>query len=195
MEFADAVRHRRMVRRYTGDPVNFAAVERILDLARRGPSAGFSQGVRFVVVTDPPTRRAIARLCREPEYAGRGVVPWLSAAPVHVVVGVRPGDYAERYAEPDKAASRGPAGWDVPFWWVDAGAALMLLLLGVVDEGLGAGFIDVADPDGIRTLLGIPADVTLVGLVTVGHPASEQPVGSAARGRRPRGQVVHRERW
>ena len=60
MEFYEAVRRRRMVRQYLDLPVEAAAVDRILDAARRGPSAGFAQGVEFVVVTEAAGRAAVA---------------------------------------------------------------------------------------------------------------------------------------
>jgi nitroreductase len=196
MEFAEAVARRRMVRRYRPDPVDPAAVERIIDAARQGPSAGFSQAVAFVVVTDPVVRGRIADLCGEPDHVARGRLPWLSVAPVQVLPCVRPATYRERYAEGDKAGSRGPDGWDVPFWWVDAGAALMLLLLATVDAGLGAGLLDIADRDGVRDLLDIPTDVEPVGLVTIGHPADTQPPSSPARRpRRPLASQLHHGRW
>lgn len=194
MQFADVVRARRMVRAYRDEPVDPVVLERILDLARRGPSAGFSQGQSFVVVTDAADRARLAEICDEPAYRARGFDPWVSTAPVHVVPCVRRGAYVERYAEPDKAGAAGPEGWAVPFWWVDGGAALMLLLLAAVDEGLAAGFLAV-DPDPVRALLGIPADVDPLGLVTIGHPAPDRPSGSLARGRRPLDEVVHHGRW
>lgn len=185
-----------MVRDYRRDPVDPGAVERILDAGRRGPSAGWTQAVSFVVVADPAVRDGVAKLCGEEAYVARGVQPWLSPAPIHVVLCVREADYRRRYGEQDKVGSRGPDGWQVPFWWVDAGAALLLLCLAAVDEGLGAGFLDVADPAALRALLGIPADVSVVGLVTLGYAAERATTGSAAtRARRPLDEVVHRERW
>jgi nitroreductase len=195
VELAEVLARRRMVRRYAATPVDESVLARVLDVARRAPSAGYAQGQHFVVVVEDGTREAIATLCRERQFVDRGHDPWLSVAPVHVVLCTRPQDYRRRYDEPDKAASRGPDGWDVPFWFVDAGAALMLLLLAAADEGLGAGFLDIADPEGIRDLLDIPPDVIPVGLVTLGHPAGEQPAGSSARGRRPAAEVIHRGRW
>ena len=196
MDFAEVVRRRRMVRHYRDEPVDPAAVDRIAHTALRGPSAGFSQGIRLVVVTESERRRAIARLCDEDDYVAAGLAPWLSVAPVHVVLGVRENDYRERYAEPDKASTGGVDEWSAPYWWVDAGAALMLLLLAAVDEGLGAGVVDIADVNGMRSLLGMPDDVAPVCLVTIGHPAKGVgPIGSARRGRRDAAEAIRRERW
>ena len=52
MDFVDVLRKRRMVRNYRPDPVPAESIERILDAARKAPSAGFSQGVSFIVVTE-----------------------------------------------------------------------------------------------------------------------------------------------
>lgn len=198
MEFSEVVRARRMVRNYAaGRPVEPAAVDRIVDAARRAPTAGFAQGQRFVVVTDERRREAIAALGREPEFTARGFPAWLSSAPVHVVTCADVGAYRKRYAADDKPGERGPSAWPVPYWYVDAGAALMGLLLAAVDEGLAAGFlgIHVFDRDGLRDLLGIPDAVEPVGLVTVGHPAPDPRSASVARGRRPLQQIVGYERW
>ena len=184
-----------MVRNYTGEPVEEAVLARILDAARRGPSAGFSQGQRFVVVTDPAARRHIAAAAREAKYVAGGFEPWLSRAPVHVVVCTRIDDYVDRYREPDKAAAPPATEWPVPYWYVDAGAALMLVLLAAVDEGLAAGFAGIHSFDGIRELLGIPEDVTPIGVVTIGHPASDRRSSSLSRGHKPLSEVVFRERW
>lgn len=195
MEFTDVVRTRRMVRSYRADPVDPGALDRMLDAARRGPSAGYAQGLHFVVLTDAADRLRLAELCDEPRYVAGGFEPWVSRAPVHIVPCVRQADYEERYAAPDKAHSARPADWAVPFWWVDAGAGLMLLLLAAVDEGLAAGLLAVDDSPALRQLLGLPDGVTPLGVVTVGHAAPDRPSGSLARGRRPLRDVVHRGRW
>ncbi len=197
MEFGEVVRRRRMVRNYTDDPVDGDALDRILDRAQRAPSAGFSQGVFFVVVTDEDRRREIAQLAHEDEYVADGFDPWISRAPVHVIICVSKDAYLERYSEPDKGGPDGEAGteegWPVPYWWVDAGASMMLLLLAVVDEGLAAGFLGSHNLGDLSTLLDIPDDVAPIGIVTIGHPASDRRSGSLARGRRT--DAIHREQW
>lgn len=51
------LRRRRMVRRYTDQPLAPEIVERVLANALRAPSAGFSQGWAFLALTDPADRR------------------------------------------------------------------------------------------------------------------------------------------
>jgi nitroreductase len=185
-----------MVRSFSADPVPDVALERILEAARTAPSAGFSQGQSFVVVTDPALRAGVAGIAGEPGFLAKGFDPWLSRAPVHVVCCVSELAYLERYAEPDKAASSGK-GWPVPYWYVDGGCALMLLLLAAVDEGLAAGFLGL-DAEGyhaIRDLLGIPDEMMPIGLVTIGKPAPGRSSSSLRRGRKPSEVVVRREHW
>lgn len=195
MELEEAVRRRRMVRNYTDEPVDDDTIRAILDLARRGPSAGFSQGQRFVVVTDADTRRAIAELGGESHYVAEGFDPWMSRAPVHVVPVADERAYRERYAEPDKSPDGEPHVWPVPYWHVDIGASLMLLLLAVVDHGLAAGLFGVHRLDGLRELLGIPEGAHPIGVVTVGHAAPDRRSGSLARGWRDLDDVVSWGRW
>ena len=78
---------------------------------------------------------------------------------------------------------------------------MMLLLLAAVDEGLGAGLFGLYPPennDGLQEHLGMPEDVAVVGVVTVGHPAAEpdrKARGAAAKRRRPLEDVVRWEHW
>ncbi|HEX9854651.1 MAG TPA: nitroreductase family protein [Acidimicrobiia bacterium] len=193
MDFYEAVRVRRMVRNYAEAPVDPAAIERIVDAARRSPSAGHSQGFCFVVVTDEATRHRIAEIADEPEYVAAGFDPWISRAPVHIVIGTSEEVYRSRYREPDKSEDGSDMDWPVPYWWVDAGGAMLAVLLAAVAEGLAAGFLGSHTMSELEALLGIPDDVALIGIVTIGHPATDRRSGSLARGWRP--GVVHHERW
>jgi nitroreductase len=196
MEFRDVIRRRRMVRNYGTEPVQPDVLDRIVDAGLRAPSAGNSQGFGFVIVTDPATRQAIARVAEEEEYVAAGFDPWISRAPAHIVITVSEEVYRDRYSQPDKL---GPDGeeidWPVPYWWIDSGAALMAVLLAAVDEGLAAGFLGVHSVPDLSAVLGIPSHHTPIGVVTVGHPLPDRRSGSLARGRKPRETVVHRERW
>jgi nitroreductase len=195
VEFREVLRRRRMVRAYDGRPIDPAALDRILAAAGRAPSAGNTPAVSFVVVRDEAQRIAVAEACGEPAAVARGLPRWVSTAPVLVVPCLREASYHERYAEPDKRTARSPAEWEVPWWWVDAGQSLMLLLCAAVDEGLAAGLLDIADRPALRDLLALPADVVALGVVTVGHPAPDRRSSSARRRRPPLSAVVHEGRW
>jgi nitroreductase len=197
VDFLDVVRKRRMVRRFRDEPVAFEALQRIIDAARRAPSAGYSQGVEFVLVTDANARRGLAQVMTTNEDAAQQ----LERAPAHIVICASAEIYKSRYREPDKQYVRDRTDeeelWQVPFWYVDAGASMMLLLLAVVNEGLAASFVGVWNQDGVRALLGIPEEYIPVGVVSAGHRApDESPQGSATtRPRRPLQDVLHRDRW
>ncbi len=196
MEFAEAVRKRRMVRHFTDEPVAPETVERMLDLARHAPSAGFTQGQSFVVVTRPDLKREIAKLCGEEFYVEGGFHPFISEAPVLVVPCTSEAAYHRRYQQPDKINDDGSEiEWPVPYWHMDVGCAVMVLLLAVVDEGLAAGFAGTHDLNALRALLSIPAEVIPVGVIPIGHRAPDVPSPSLKRGRKPQGEYVHHEGW
>ena len=77
-------------------------LERIVRTVRRAPSAGFSQGQRLVVVTDPERRAALADAAGEEFYVEQGFPPWISGAAALVAVCTREEDYHDRYRQPDK---------------------------------------------------------------------------------------------
>ena len=201
MEFRELLPRRRMVRHYRPEPVPAATVQRIAETVRRAPSAGYSQGQRLLVVTEDQGRAEIARVMGDAGWASDEFEPWLESAPVHVLVCTREDDYHDRYRMPDKLADGEEIDWPVPFWFVDAGAALMLVLLATIDEGLAAGLSGVPREaaSALRKRFGIPEDVTVVALVTIGAPAPD-PAWSAVTSRRTQArrdaaQVVRWERW
>jgi nitroreductase len=198
MELGDAVRRRRMVRAFDGRPVPPELVDRLLDLARRSPSAGNTQPWAFVVlegaqtaalwdITLPADRRATFRW------------PGLLSAPVVVLPVVLPGAYVERYREPDKRATglgTDASAWPVPYWWVDGGMAVQTLLLAAVDAGLGALFYGLFDNERpVLDRLGVPPGWRAPGAVALGWPAPDEPGGSSGRHRPPLRDVVHRGAW
>ena len=195
MEFEEAVRRRQMVRHFTSEPVSSGAIRRIMELAQHAPSAGFSQGSAFVVVTEPGTREKIAELQGEKDYASSGFLNWISEAPVDIVACVSEKAYHDRYNEADKLDGEKEIEWPTPYWFFDIGAGCMLVLLGAVDSGLAAAFTGVVDPPGIRTLLGIPDHFHPVGVISIGHGDKDKRSPSLKRGRRSYESVVHLGEW
>jgi nitroreductase len=198
MEFSEVVQRRRMVRHFSPDAIDRQVLERIAATAQRAPSAGFSQGQRVVIVTDPERRRRLAEMVGEPFYTGQGFDPWISEAPALFVPCVSAKVYVDRYNEPDKRDPSAPPGseddWQVPYWWMDAGCTVMLILLAAVDEGLAAGFAG-GDADEIRSELGIPAHFTPLGVIPVGRPLPDKKSPSLKRGWRGLDEFARWENW
>ena len=201
MELADILKRRRMTRSYLPDAIPRETVERIVSTVRRAPSGGFSQGHRLVVVTAPETRGELARLAGEDEYVAAGGQAWISTAPVHVFVGTREESYHERYRKPDKLRDGEEIDWPAPYWYVDAGAAFVLLQLAAIDEGLASGVYGVLPEQvpAVKELLGVPDDVHFVCLVTIGRPAPDprepELVSRLSQRRLALEELVRWERW
>jgi nitroreductase len=196
MEFSDVVRRRRMVRRY--DPtrrVPTEVIERCLANAVRAPSAGFSQGWDFVVLTSQPERDSFWNATTDPTAPNGDT--WLSgiqAAPVLIVCVSDKEAYLDRYAAPDKGwTDRDEARWPVPYWDIDTGMAALLILLTAVDEGLGGLFFGVPPERHalLKTSLGIPEDRHVIGVVSIGHPVPGPRSPSLRRHRRTGPEVTH----
>jgi len=199
MDLRDILRRRRMVRHYTGEPVPRETLERIAATVRRAPSAGFSQGQRLLVVDDASLIAQLAKLAGAQE--DEGLEPWFPSAPVHVLVLTREADYHDRYRRDDKLQEGEEIEWPVPFWYVDAGATLMLVLLAAIDEGLSAGVygVPIEQDPAWRALLGIPEELRIVAGVTIGRgapdPAWSEKTSRATQRRRALEEVVRWNTW
>jgi nitroreductase len=197
MEFDEVVRKRRMVRNFQQRPIPIEKINRILDIVQHAPSAGFSQGWAYVVVTQAELRKKIGLLQGEDDfYAKRRFHKFVSQAPVLVVTCTSERLYHERYRESDKLREDGKeVDWLVPFWYFDIGCACMLMFLAAVNEGVAAAFTSVFRTEEMRMLLGIPNHFEPVGVISIGYAASDVKSPSLKRGRRPVDEVVHYEHW
>jgi nitroreductase len=205
VEFTEVIRRRRMIRAFTAEPLAPGAAERLLRAASRAPSAGFSQGYSFLVLEGQEQCAPFWRLLYEEaaseeaaadDYPAR--IDALSQAPLVIVPLAGKDVYLDRYAEPDKGwTDRDEAHWPVPYWYIDAGFAALLILLAAVDEGLGAVFFGLTDLASFRARFGVPDAWTPIGAIAVGHPdPGADPVSSAqTRTRKSLDELVHRGRW
>jgi len=193
------VRHRRMVRRFDRRPVPPEVIDRIVDVGRRAPSAGFSQGLELLVLDRPDTVAEFWELTRDPEFGWEEEE--VAAGPTVLVIPLPDARrYVARYSEPDKIAfgMDHAANWPVPFWDVDAAMASMLMLLAAVDEGLGGWFFGITY--GERALLerfGVPEHLRPIGYLGFGYRADDERArgSGTARPRRPLEEQIHRNRW
>jgi nitroreductase len=198
VELRDILAHRRMHRAFLPDPIPEDQIERIANVIRRAPSGGFSQGGSIVVVTDESKRREIAHAFGDEHYSPHGR-NYIADAPVLMVISANESLYHARYNEADKLAATGgvEVTWPVPYWFVDAGALMMLVLLAAIDEGLASAFIGHPEQKRIfDELLGLPDEVVPIGLALIGKHGEAPPPGSRMKERRrPKDELVHRDRW
>jgi nitroreductase len=196
VELETVIARRRMYRRFLARDVPPVTVDRLIDRARRAPSAGHTQGWDWLVLEGPEQTSRFWHLDADPAWLAAPDHPALLAAPVIVIPLARRQAYLDRYAEADKDAST-PPRWDVPYWMVDTAFATMLLLLAATDEGLGALFFALhGDARATVAAFGVPDDRQPLGAVALGWPDPADPLGrSAGRPRRSLAEQVHRGGW
>ncbi len=202
MDLADVLRRRRMIRDYRPDPVPAEVIDRLTEAGRRSPTAGFTQGVSFLVLDRPDEVAGFWTVTGDEDGGPAEASAWLAgmrSAPVLILVWTSEDAYLDRYAEPDKGwTDRDPARWSAPYWWVDAGMAAQTILLAAVDAGLGGCFFGVPPErqDDVRRRYGVPDDQLCAGVISLGYPASAGTPGSPSRRRRrPATDQVRHNHW
>jgi nitroreductase len=194
VEFQDVVRRRRMVRKFTDEPVSAESLARILRNAHRGPSAGFSQGQGFLVLQGEDLREFW-------EFGAAWTVESVTTAPLVIIPLAVKQQYLDRYARDDKGwTDKSESHWPVPFWHIDTGMAVLLILQTAVDEGLGALYYGLG-PEGVtrlRTDFGVPETHEPIGAIAIGHSDEPEisPDASPRRiARRDQSETVRYGRW
>ena len=163
------IRARRSVRVYRDDPVPRDMIERVLDSARRAPTAVNRQPWHFIVVTERERRSALARTT-----GVGGVVsqPHVAKAPILIALC---GD--ERRSS----------------WYLhDCCLASENLILTATALGLGTCWIGAFDEARAAQILGLPEGIRLVGLITMGYPEDSKKRPTP---RLPLESVVHWEEF
>ncbi len=188
---------------FTMDPIDDAALTRILSAAHRAPSVGLSQPWDFVLVRDEDRRRRVQALAAEQRDAYAASLPGgrarrfdglkveaILSTPLNIVVTCDPtrgGPYTlGRHADPRMA----------PF---SVATAVENLWLAARAEGIGVGWVSFFDPDALRAVLELPEHLQVVAYLCVGHvrafpEAPELALTGWAR-RRPLSWAVHHEKW
>lgn len=189
-----------MTRSFSDAPLTPGVVEALIEAAQRAPSAGNTAGTHFVVLEGPAQTDRYWNVTLPPERRASFPWPGLLRAPVLILPCGDQRAYVERYGEDDKAASglgESAAAWGIPYWHVDTAMAAMTILHGATARGLGALFFGLFDNEpAVAEMLGLPDGVRPVGTIAVGHgDGGGRPSRSAARGRPPLRDVLHRGGW
>ena len=173
MDLEMVVKKRRMCREFLDRDVPQEKIDRILDLASRYPSAGHTEPQEFIVLRDQRVKENLARAALEQMFVAQ--------APLVIVVVSDTRRSARRYGE------RGVHFFSI----TDGSFAAMLILLAVVNEGLGACFVGSFYDEEVQDVLGLPAEVRPIGIIPIGYCAE----GPREFPRRSKAQIIHRDRY
>jgi nitroreductase len=171
MDVLEAINGRRSVRAFKSDDVPSETVEKLIDAARRAPSAGNIQSWEFVIVRESRIKRRLAEAALHQSF--------IEDAPVVVVVCANENHSFQGY---------GDRGRDL-YCIQDTAAATQNLLLYAYDLGLGTCWIGAFKEDEAKKVLKIPDGIRPVAIIPVGYPA-EVP---QQRSRRPMNSFLHYE--
>ena len=179
MAVRNVIARRVSCRAYQPKPVPQAQLTQILEAARLAPSACNQQPWRFAVVSNLELRRRIV----EDGFLPGIKMTWALDAPVHVVIGMERSFVTHRLAA-------SISGVDYP--WVDIGIAGEHLVLTATELGLGTCWIGWIRPRVVAKIVGWPASVKPVIVITVGYPCDPDAGTSPASRRKPLAELV---RW
>jgi nitroreductase len=171
MDFETVVKRRRMCREFLDRDVPQEKIDRILDLASRYPSAGHTEPQEFIVVRDQRVKLDLARAALDQMFVAQ--------APLVIVVVSDVRRSARRYGE------RGVRFFSI----IDGAFVAMLILLAVIEEGLGACFVGSFYDEQVQEVLSLPQDVRPIGIIPIGYCAE----GPRKFRRRSRAQIIHRD--
>ncbi len=162
--------NRRVVRNYLETNEEFPNLSDIPKLTIKIPTAGFSRGIEIISVENKKNIKKLAIFANEESYLKKGYGKWLSNSKAIFLILINEQAYHERYKELDKQNQTSSSNWSVPYWYVDAGAAMMNCMLLVEETGLKSGFLGSHNMEiqKIKSLLGIPEDIEILGFVTAG---------------------------
>ena len=156
MDVFEAIRTRRSIRKYKDKQVPWDNVITILQAGKYAPSAGNLQNWKFIVVKSDAKRKAITKACLQQE--------WMEQAPVFIVVVSEP-KKAERFY-----GTRGARLYTLQ----GCAASIENMLLTAHSLGLGSCWVGAFDEHEIWTILGLPEESSVQGVVTIGY-ADEVP--------------------
>lgn len=181
MDVLEAIRARHSVRSFRPDPVPPEVQQSLLEAAMRAPTGGVMQPTEFILIEDPAVRQQLVAETYSGYYSGPGSPQkWILGAPLLIAVCC------------DHRRTKTRYGLDgIKYATLDTAAAIENLLLAAVHHGLGACWVAGYRVDRVQEILGLPAGVTIQGLLPIGYPAAV----SEPSPRFPISYVVHRDRY
>ena len=162
--------NRKVVRSYQKATVDKNNLENIAKYAIKIPTAGFSRGIEILNTFDIEKIKIVSKVFNENYFKKNNQSPWISNSLGLFFLLINEDAYHKRYSSSDKKNAVNSKEWDIPYWYVDAGAALMNCLLLIEEQGFASGFMGLHNIERkkIHDLFKIPSDYQIVGMVTAG---------------------------
>jgi len=151
MTVLDVIRKRYSCRAYQDKPIEREKLEQILEAARLAPSAKNLQDWRFVAVTDKETKHKIAQAANNQNFLQNAGA---------IIVACSVSNEVMRCGQ-----AVGP---------IDVAIALEHIALQAAELGLATCWIGSFYPEKVRPIVGIPQDIAIIELMTVGYPADSR---------------------
>jgi len=168
MTLLDTIRRRYSCRAYKERPIEKEKLDILFEAARLAPSAKNEQDWRFVVVTDNQIKHQVAETTNRPDVFEKAGV---------IIAACSNSDYVMRCGQ-----AIGP---------IDIAIALEHIALQATELGLATCWIGSFYTEKVRTILGIPDDIAIIELMTVGYPADSPKQPS----REPIEKIVCYDKW
>jgi nitroreductase len=162
--------NRKVVRSYQKAKVDKNSLEKIAKNSIKIPTAGFSRGIEILNTFDVAKIKIVSEIFNENSFKKDNQSPWISNSLALFFLMLNEDEYHKRYSSSDKKNAVNPKEWDIPYWYVDAGAALMNCLLLIEEQGFASGFMGLHNIDRkkVHDLFKIPNDYQIVGMITAG---------------------------
>jgi len=182
MDIFELIQTRKSVRKYQNIPVENNKIEKIMTAAQLAPSWKNGQCWKFIVVSDPDTKKELIRCTNTFNQS------WLGKEYAIIVA----------CGDPGKSGKRN----NKEYFMVDVAIAMENMVLAATSLGLGTCWIGAFDEIKIKKVLNIPDEFQVVALTPLGYPAKKEGVvGNIARkvakskSRKPLDQVYSMNLW
>tara|TARA_Y100000994_G_C15618569_1_gene412033 strand:+ start:251 stop:856 length:606 start_codon:yes stop_codon:yes gene_type:complete len=184
--------NRKVVRNYKKTSLEDTNLNNISKFSIKIPTAGFSRGIEILNTFDVKKIKNVSRIFNEDNFIKDGKSPWISNSLALFFILLNEEAYHHRYSKNDKTNAVNSKDWDVPYWYVDAGAAMMNCILLIEEKELSSGFMGLHNIDRkkIHEEFKIPDTYQIIGMITAGVEDSNTDISKNKHNKK---KLIHNE--
>ena len=184
--------NRKVVRNYKKTSLEDTNLKNISKFSIKIPTAGFSRGIEILNTFDVKKIKNVSRIFNEDNFIKDGKSPWISNSLALFFILLNEEAYHHRYSKNDNTNAVNSKDWDVPYWYVDAGAAMMKCILLIEEKELCSGFMGLHNIDRkkIHEEFKIPDTYQIIGMITAGVEDSNTDISKNKHNKK---KLIHNE--